>query len=174
MCFLWLDQSIIIHKEKPWINNSYITSCVPCAFPLKKNIYIIKSENEIKEDSLKTVAMDELVVRSYRIVVAITRVSGGGILGSDCWNLGWEVGWFLHPFSCKGRFTLLTSQKGRVTLISSSYKSGVWSPWEKRKWCLLSMSHTHKHSKGLYSDSLKIIFWQYEILSFYLSALYWK
>lgn len=116
MCFLWLDQSIIIHKEKPWINNSYITSCVPCAFPLKKYIYIIKSENEIKEDSLKTVAMDELVVRSYRIVVAITRVSGGGILGSDCWNLGWEVGWFLHPFSCKGRFTLLTSQKGRVTL----------------------------------------------------------
>lgn len=116
MCFLWLDQSIIIHKEKPWINNSYITSCVPCAFPLKKKIYIIKSENEIKEDSLKTVAMDELVVRSYRIVVAITRVSGGGILGSDCWNLGWEVGWFLHPFSCKGRFTLLTSQKGRVTL----------------------------------------------------------
>lgn len=117
MCFLWLDQSIIIHKEKPWINNSYITSCVPCAFPLKKNIYIIKSENEIKEDSLKTVAMDELVVRSYRIVVAITRVSGGGILGSDCWNLGWEVeaGFFIHS-AVKGRFTLLTSQKGRVTL----------------------------------------------------------
>lgn len=38
----------------------------------------------LEEDSLRTVAMDELVVRSYRIVVAITRVSGGGILGSDC------------------------------------------------------------------------------------------
>lgn len=42
----------------------------------------------LEEDSLKTVAMDELVVRSYRIVVAITRVSGGGILGSDCLKFG--------------------------------------------------------------------------------------
>lgn len=152
MCFLWLDQSIIIHKEKPWINNSYITSCVPCAFPLKKYIYIIKSENEIKEDSLKTVAMDELVVRSYRIVVAITRVSGGGILGSDCWNLGWEVeaGFFIHS-AVKGRFTLLTSQKGRVTLYFFFLQvRSEESLREKEMMLVVYVTHTQAFKRTLF------------------------